>query len=193
MKRSEFASALKLLLPGIETGGILEGAETFMFCGEWIKSHNGRITIAFPYSTEFRGSVQAMEFWRVLEKMKSEDFSLEMDGESLRVVSGDADLKMTIMPLPAHADFPIPTEWKPLPENFMEAVKLVSLSVDSNPILGILGGLFVNGKDMLSCDFHHDAFPDQSLFRRTAAPVSLCSPFVRWRSLPDRYISAALE
>lgn len=153
MKREELVSAFKLLLPGIETGTpLLEGADNFMFCDNWIRSNNGRVTVSYPFDSELEGSVRAIEFLRILEKMDGDELTLTIEKETLEIECGDATLSMRILPLPSHAGLDVPDEWQPVSPDFMQAFKLSSISVSSNPILGILSGLHVNGNDMLACD-----------------------------------------
>lgn len=154
MKRSDLVSALKLLLPGIDTGvPLLEGADTFMFSQKWITSNNGRIFVAYPFDAiEVEGGFKAIEFYRVLEKLEGDELTLTVNEDVLEVECGNTNISMYLVPLPHHAELDVPTEWIPVPSNFMEAIKLCSISVVSNPILGILSGLYVSGKNMLTCD-----------------------------------------
>jgi hypothetical protein len=152
MKRKDLVSALKQVMPGIEMGTpLLEGSDTFLFTGHEIKSNNGRLTVSYPMETGIVGSVKAVEFLKILERMTSDDIDITTDKDVLIVKTDKTELRMNLMDLPAMPEIS-QLEFKDLPEDFIQGLNLCSISLVNNPIIGNLSGICVSDTDILSSD-----------------------------------------
>lgn len=155
MNRKELIAALKLALPGVETGTILmEGADLFSFTDAAIVTDNGRVSVSVPFKTGVTGAIKAAEALKILERIKEDEVELVVEENQLkfRTKSGLTELDMMTSERAFSIKVPDDVEWEPIADNFIAGLKLCAVSLTDNPSLGILCGICVSGVDMVTTD-----------------------------------------
>lgn len=154
LTKTTLLEAMKKCLPGVEKGSsLIEGADTFLFTGSHLHSYNDSVAVSVPVALDgMSGAVKALDFFRLVSKLNTPLIVAEATESKLNLVAGRTK---------AHIDF-ITTQtmdyikelkldgldWKPIPSNFMEGVKLCKMSCNPTP----LRGLFISGLLMASTD-----------------------------------------
>lgn len=159
MKRTELLNALKMVIPGIgDKNVLLEGSNSFMFDGDWIKTFNDEISVSFPFKTDVKCLIKANEFFRVLSKMDSEDVKMIMlDDGKLRMSGGKTVLKMTSLDTSSFTALVnnlslSEVKWKNLPEKFLEALDVCSGFASKNTAFAALCGISIGDDGLTASD-----------------------------------------
>lgn len=136
INRNELLRVLGAVSPGLSPKDIVEQSACFAFRNGWVMTFNDEVSarIKTGLPKEFVGAVHADSFFKVLTKLPEEEVELEPDGGELRVrgkrrragIRMEADIVLPI----EHVERP--TEWTELPENFLEAVRIVQESAGRN-------------------------------------------------------------
>jgi DNA polymerase III sliding clamp (beta) subunit (PCNA family) len=87
INRSELLSALKSTQPGLAKREIIQQAAHVMFMGKCIATFNDAISVLYPFSTDFKCSVNGEEFYKVLEGIKEDEIDLSLDGDHIKIDS----------------------------------------------------------------------------------------------------------
>lgn len=154
LTKSTLMEAMKKCLPGVEKGSsLIEGADTFLFTGNHIHSYNDTVAVSVPVSLDgMQGAVKAMDFFRLVSKLNAPLIVAEATDTRLTMTAGRTKanidfLKTQTMEYISELGLS-GLDWKPLPTNFMEGLKLCKMSCNPTP----LRGLFVSGMLMASSD-----------------------------------------
>ncbi len=158
MKRLELLNALKKVMPGIDekASALLEGANSFMFDNNWIKSFNDSISVSYPFEIGVKCLVKAKELFSFLNKLNTDEVKIVvLDDGKFRLSSGKATMKLApigegekIFSLVDNLSLS-EIVWQKLPLKFMEALKLCQDFASNNTNYGALAGVSV-GKDGLA-------------------------------------------
>jgi len=142
-------------MPGVDTGGsLIDGADTFVFDKNAIHSYNDAVSVSVPFKTEepLHGSVQVKEFFRLVSKIPQEEIEITPDENVWKIKAGGLDAEIILKETKIGnyvADLSIEDlEWKPLPAEFMGAVKLCKIGCNKSTNRGI----FVNKNQIVSTD-----------------------------------------
>lgn len=153
--KNDFLLAMKKCLPGVEKGSsIIEGADTFVFSKNAIHSYNDSISVSVPFKAELSGAVKSVDFFKFISKLSGDNIEIEKNEESFKIKAGkvDADFVLQTSSIIDH----ISTlnieelEWKKLPGNFFDAVRLCKISCNHTPLRGI----FISDKFVRSTDIY---------------------------------------
>ena len=159
VKRSELLNALKLCLPGIESGtAVLEGADLFIFMNGNVHSYNDIISVTVPIKSEglldegIEGAVRAEEFYSIINKLPGDVIQFKAEAEKWILKSGKAKVEMTLMA----GDFtdrfkgiaPEKKKWLSIPTEFSQGIGICRMQANKSQI----SGLYVTGEDMMSSD-----------------------------------------
>ncbi len=155
IEKKLFLDAMKKCLPGVEKGtAIIDGADTFVFSKKAIHSYNDNISVSVPFITEkeIDGAVKSIDLFNLISKISSDEIEIEEREESFKITDGKTKIEM-IKIKDSISEY-ISTlnisklEWKSLPDNFLEAIRLCRINNNSAPQRGI----FVDDKKMMSTD-----------------------------------------
>lgn len=143
IERAKLQEALKIVEPGLAEKEIpyLEQAKSFAFRDGRIITYNDEISVSHPVEgwKDINGVIQAKMLYDFLGKLKTKELDIFLNKKSELVIKSDkAKAGLTMQ-----TEFKLPVgnevrNWKPLPENFLDAVKFAAgcASTDStDPIL----------------------------------------------------------
>lgn len=156
MSRSKLIDVLKKIKPGLANNEIIEQSTHFIFEEDFIRTYNDHVAISHQMKTGLKGAVKAVEFYNLLSKMTDDELSIEQTQDAF-VVTGkrikasvkiDSDIKIQTIQVPGLNA----KAWKPLPEDFSNAIKLGLFSVSKNMNVPEFNCLWITGKHMFSCD-----------------------------------------
>jgi len=162
--------ALKKAMPGIDTGNILEGADSLIFKNNRIYSYNDSISISTPFNAgeDIKFIVKAKEFYSIVNKFKQDEIEFKLGEQELSLKCGRAKASFTLlkdtlgMSISALADEQV--EWERLPDNFKE--NLMKCIIEGNSSYSI-AGIYMNEKSMFSTDgLRINYFPLKSPVKR---------------------------
>lgn len=137
IKQEELLAILTRALPGIEKGNsLIEGADTFVFDGTLgtVRTYNDNISISVTATAlmGLSGALKATDFWKAVKKFTAPEIEIEIAEDAWRLKCGRAKSTLTrfqdsISEFLKCIDTDV-TEWKPLPEDFADALRLCSIS-----------------------------------------------------------------
>jgi DNA polymerase III sliding clamp (beta) subunit (PCNA family) len=131
----------------------------FYFSGKNIITYNDRISIRHPFKTDFKVFVKAIEFFNIITRLNSPKIKLFQKEDKLNVASKTAKIKLAAIE-DDEANLMIQnvsksikkSEWKKLPENFKESIKLCSNTASIHEADGTLTHIYLEGIDCISSD-----------------------------------------
>lgn len=144
---------------GITTKDTIESMSYIMFSGTNIITYNDKISIQFPYKTDFHLFVKAMDIYKFMSKLKDEFVILEKKEDKLNISCKsirarlstifDEDAEERIAKVSKSLKKAI---WKDLPDNFTTKASLCSFTASKNESDHTLTCIYINGKDIISSD-----------------------------------------
>lgn len=151
IEKAKLQEALKIVEPGLADKEIpyLEQAKSFAFIDGRIITYNDEISVSHPIEgwTEIEGVVQAQKLYDLLSKLSSKELDIFINKKSELVIkAGKAKAGLTLQTefkLPLGETIP-KSKWKPLPEDFLEAIRMTVKSASNDPTDPILQNLHVN-------------------------------------------------
>ena len=173
MNRTVLIEGLKKVMPGVgEKEALIEGASSFLFEDEWIKTFNDSISVSFPLNIGVSCLVKAKELFMILNKLDSEEVKLlVLDDGKFMLSGGKTTLKMPMANLDTFETAIVDNislaeaEWDAIPEDFMKGLKMCSLFASTNPAMPDLGGVSIGKDGVISTDnyrasWFHGEYPD---------------------------------
>lgn len=155
---SDFLTVLSYVKPGLADKEIVEQSSRFIFLKEWVVAYSGEMTIRYPFNIGFECSVWAEGLYSLLQKVKEDEVIVDRseDGKQI-IISGirtkfrsglsvDTEIKLPVM------DFCVPSGFRGLPQNFLEALKVTSISVSSDASKPHLCCIHMTKSFFESCD-----------------------------------------
>jgi len=123
--------AIRSVLPGVSSNGVIEQADCVVFHKGHACSYNDEVTCRarLPESLEgLSGAVKADPLVRLLSKLPDEEVDVETTGSELLIKSKGrrAGFPLVTEVLLPVGDLQLPKEWHEVPENFSEALGLVA-------------------------------------------------------------------
>lgn len=156
-KKSTLLKVLASLKPGLSSRAIVEQTDHYLFFEDKIATYNEMICIAGPFNIGFSGSVKAVEFYKLLAGISSEEISLELkkgqvvvetEGSSFGMAYSDSGQIHDLVKTVVFKDL----SWRVLPKGLKQALVLCSFSASKNMTTPALTGVWAKGKDVLSSD-----------------------------------------
>lgn len=149
--KQEVMNALKMCSPGVDKGAsLIEGADTYTFCDGQVLSYNDHVSVSYPLDIGLKGSVKADDFFRLLGKVKGDKVKLSLEDNLLKLEMPRSIAKMAMVSseIPNRIQKMLESEgeWKDLPENFSDFIKLCFIANNNAPCQGY----FIEGNEMLS-------------------------------------------
>jgi len=159
MNRAELMGVLKKVMSGVEDKNtLLEGANSFMFDDEWIKTFNDEISVSYPFKSGIKCLVKAQEFFRVLSRINSDEIKMillddgkvQMSGGKtvLKMVSSDSSSILSLVDNLALGD----VKWHKLPKDFVSALSIVSGFATTNTAMTPLCGVSIARDGLAASD-----------------------------------------
>jgi len=171
INRQELVNALKVVHPGLATQEMIEQTTSFAFTGGKIVTYNDAISISYPVKNlDITGAIKAEQLYKLLDKLTAEEIELEAK-ESEIIVSG----KNAKAGIPFQAEITLPilkteeiTDWKELPENFLEALQFCLFSCSKDLSMPVFDCLHVTEEMVESSDNYRLSYTTL----KTKVPVS---------------------
>ncbi len=131
--------AVKLLRPAFKKGEIEALGQYIFIKDKFIFAYNGEIKVSVPIGIEGSYVFPSTEFTKLLNKIKTTEISIEAKSDSEVVIRADkvkAGFATNEKVLSQLEDFPdTPDEFKALPTDFHQGIKLTAFSTQKNTIL----------------------------------------------------------
>ena len=159
IKREELLKALSLVKPGLAKKEIVEQSTHFVFDGENISTYNDYICISHPFKTDFKCSIKAEIFYKLLQSMKEENITIDCGKDLIVKINGkDSRAGLTaikegkIDEYIKQLDTKNIKKWKALPKDFIQGIYLCMFSVSKDMTTGVLSCLSIKDNKISSSD-----------------------------------------
>lgn len=127
IKKQDLLTALEIVKPGLASKELIEQSTSFAFIGNRVVTYNDEISISHPVEgLDLTGAVQAEELYKLLNKLKKDEVSIEVRGGEIVMQSGRTKASFTLQ-----EEIKLPLDeignrgkWKKLPEDFIHFLKL---------------------------------------------------------------------
>lgn len=181
VNRESFLRSLESILPGTSPREVVEQSNTFVFRDGQVMSFNDEIACRTPISglpKSIVGAVPALKLLEILTKFPEDEIGIEGRAEEL-VINGKG--RKTGIRMEAEVLLPIdsieqPEEWKPVNENFCEALGLVGRCAGSDESRFVTVCVHIHPKWVEAFDDYHlcrwlldTGITEATLIRQTSA------------------------
>lgn len=156
VNRMDFLQQLETVQPGISPRGIIQQSDSFVFKDGYVMTYNDEVACKTKsvFGKNFVGAVKEAPLLAILRKLVEDEVDVEeSDGEL--IITGKrrkAGIRMD-----ATIELPLdkiekPTEWKPLPDDFTEAVSLVQECASTDESHFVITCVHLHPKYIEACD-----------------------------------------
>lgn len=195
MKRLELLEALKNVMPGVEEKNtLLQGADSFMFDGKWIKTFNNEISASYPFDSGIKCLVKAQEFYKILSLIDTDEIKMTMlsDGK-LQLAGGKTVLRMvsidssSIRELVDNLSIDS-IKWNKLPKDFIKALDVTSGYATNNKAYPSLCGISLGRDGLVATDKIRAGFYSlefRSLKKEVLLPIGAANNLVKFDDLEE--------
>lgn len=159
MKRTDVLIALEAVKPGIASKDIIESMTYFFFSGTHVISYNDKISIQYPFKTNFTLFVKAKDIYNLIKKatvatidMVEKDGKLYIKSRTLQATLAginDEEVQSRIKNVDKSLS---KAKWQSLPSNFSECMSLCSFAASKTDSDQTLSCINVDGKDCVALD-----------------------------------------
>lgn len=144
-------NVLACLRPGLSNKGIVESSSCLHFHPNCIVTYNSIVSVMVPFQSGIVGSVNANDFYKILEGITEDEVSLVVEGKELVLSAGKtrAGFALNGNSLP-----PLVVEEKflPLPKSFWAGVNFCKFSISKDMTRPHLTCIHVQGNRISSSD-----------------------------------------
>jgi DNA polymerase III sliding clamp (beta) subunit (PCNA family) len=136
INKGELLQALKIVKPGLASKETIEQSTHFAFKDGRVITYNDAVSISHPVPSmePFTGVVNSKELYSIIDKINHDKITFEVEKNEIKLTAGriKAGLTMTEeIRLPLD-EISSEKEWQPLPERFLEALKLTVYSCSND-------------------------------------------------------------
>ena len=164
IERNKFLELLSTILPGIARKDFVDQFTHFIFDKKRAVTYNEQVCVCMPFRTEFACSVAADEFLKLIKSLRAEELELGMiqNGEKhamtitadkveaeLAVAGNIEEVEKNVKRLKLTT---LATLWKPVPDDFAQALQWCLFSASKDATLGKLTCLHIKKKVVTSSD-----------------------------------------
>ncbi len=154
INREELLSCLTNIKPGLATKEIIDQSTSFVFKNGKVYTFNNEIAVSHPISKQLTGAVKANELYTLLTRYNEEELKIETTDKefSVKGKNSEAGIALTTEITIPIDEIGVPTKWKPLPENFIEAVDFCHFSASRDLIQPEFTYLHIKDNHIEACD-----------------------------------------
>lgn len=156
VNREEFLQALNKIKAGLSNKGIVEEAACFIFDGKYITSFNDRISIAYPFESDFNCSVSGDELIKTVQNSKAEQLVLKCSDQEFILRDKKFRAGITIINNSLKEVMPINNleslKWKKCPEDLIKGIEQCLFSTAKNSSVAYLNCIAVKQDQVVSSD-----------------------------------------
>lgn len=148
LNRKKLLEALQIVSPGLSKREFIDQATFFAFVVDKVVTYNDSISVSHPVEgLDLDGAVIAEEFQKMLNKYKTDEVELIVEGPELKVSSGKANTWIKFdetVKLPL--DELTKSKWQPLDAEIIKAIKFVAPVCGKDNMKPLLTAVHVSNK-----------------------------------------------
>lgn len=189
IEKEKLSQALLKVKPALSNKPIIEQTDHFIFHGEFLSTYNDKISISFPFKTDFSAAVRADEFNKLISKISDKEIELIVDEAKLTIKTEKGEGEVVIQneikcPI---IDIQI-KNWIQLPGGFIPGIRFCSFSADKNMLQEELTCLWITKQYIFSSDNSRATkyILDEEVKNSFLLPASSASELVKYE--PIEYI-----
>jgi DNA polymerase III sliding clamp (beta) subunit (PCNA family) len=153
---SELLKALKIVKPGLASREMLEQSTSFAFRDGRVITYNDSISISHPVPSleSFTGVVNSKELYALLDKINHQTIEITAEQNEIKLAAGRIKAGLTMaeeIRLPLD-EIQSDKDWQPLPERFLEALKLTVYSCSNDASIPALTCIHITSDMVESSD-----------------------------------------
>jgi hypothetical protein len=158
INRQELLMALETVKPGLANREMIEQSTQFAFMGNRVVTYNDEISISHPVTgIELTGAIPADPLYHLLSKAKKEEIEITMTSSEIQFGMG---AEKAGLPLATEIKLPLdelgtPGKWKPIPENFVEALLFCIFSCSRDMSKPVLTCIHVHNEGRIESSDNH--------------------------------------
>lgn len=159
VNRQKLVSILSAIKPGLAKKQIVEEAAHFIFTGEDVLTYNDNICIIHPFQTDFKCSIAANEFYKIMANIETNEVELFLEDNKLKIYADKTKANLATSDgekiLSMINNFKLNQVMKnliPLPEDFLKGAELCKFSASKNASNPILTCISIDKDSMTSSD-----------------------------------------
>lgn len=154
INRELLLKQLQAVSPGLAKKEVVEQSSSFIFRGGVIQTFNDEIACTVDSPLEIEGAVPAKSFLELLRKLPEDEIDIDVvEGELVvkgkKRRSGFRMEKEILLPVEG---VEVPKKWKPLPDDFLEALSIVWPSAGADESQFILTCVHIQPGCIEACD-----------------------------------------
>lgn len=160
VRREELLTILERVKPGINSSDTISLMSYFFFSGTDVVSYNNRISVQYPFKTDFSLFTKASDLHKILSKLTTDTISLSEKDDKLNIkcktmnaslaTVQDDEVKERINTV--KKSLKGIKVWKKLPNDFCNSLLLCSFTASKQESDGTLTCINIEGKDCISSD-----------------------------------------
>lgn len=152
--REVLLNQLESIKSGLSPREIIEQSSCFVFDNGKVMTYNDEIACAQDSCLKIKGAVQAEPLIAVLSKLPNDVVDIEMGEGELRVKAGkrNAGVRMEAEVLLPIDSVEKPKKWKPLPDDFGDAIYIVSQCAGKDESQFVITCVHITGEFVEACD-----------------------------------------
>jgi len=128
LNKSDLLDALEKVKPGLANREIIEQSTCFTFLGDRVVTYNDEISVSHPVKgLNVTGAVKAQTLYAFLNKIKKDEVDFEWKENQIVIKAGRAKAGLLFeneVKLPLEEELGEIENWVPLPDKFVEGLKL---------------------------------------------------------------------
>jgi len=159
VNRIEFLTALKQVMPGIESDSVLlEGSDSFIFHDGYIHTYNDNISVSIPFpildknNVNVSGAIKAKDFYNLLNRYSGDSIHMIPKKDKWILKSENAVAELTLLENTlidkVKGLFDDKNKYVNIPEKFIEGISICLFSSNKS----VLAGIFVENEIITSTD-----------------------------------------
>jgi DNA polymerase III sliding clamp (beta) subunit (PCNA family) len=195
MKVAGLVEAIAVLMPAVDSKGLVKEFGQLTFTGSAIEATNGAMFARVGLAEEMpMFQVDAEVFYGILKTLKEEAVALTVEGELVSITGEDTSSQFGAIPgAPKHSvQYDIkPDEWKAVPAEFIKALALCRMTACKDQTAGPLTGVQVTDKgEVVATDrFRMSVYtlPGVAGCANMLLPVDLIDQLARHKASIDAY------
>jgi len=154
VNRQDLLNQLEMVSPGLSKRDIIEQSSCFVFKDKHIITYNDEIACSHPTDLNIEGAVVSNELLQLLRKLQHEELDFRTKDGKLLVLrkNGRSHIRMEEEILLPYESVDRPKKWKKLPEDFLEAIKIVKACASTDQSQFALTCLLFKPDAIDACD-----------------------------------------
>jgi hypothetical protein len=184
VKTTELKATLDKIKPAIKQNDISEFGQYIYITNGHFVSYNGAICVLTKTDLDLDVALPANEFLQFTNRITAKEISFEV-GDTIEIKSGRAKANFAvnsdILKRVDKLNINVPSEFKPLPEDFIKGVKLVRHSVGADKTQEHLTYLKVEGNTLASTDnFRVSEYTMESEMQAMKLPQAVLEHLIKY-------------